>query len=220
MRIIFLLHVAYFDTTFEKSSDFAHSFFDSGTSSAKVLSSKNSTPLALFHDSGTSSAKLSSSKKSQPSSNQHLSLPSTSSRPRSHSTPLLHSLLKWQSLHPNAAAQTVSKCGMRPIEMRALLFLLENAMNLLLLEIEIAEMIADMIGEMIERGIVDIEVAVPKVREQEEIGIEVEEVIDGMTEVAAGWTAEMIGEVCIRLRSFATDQILTITKTVAEIRRM
>jgi hypothetical protein len=104
--------------------------------------------------------------------------------------------------------------------MRALLFLLENAMNLLLLETEIAKMVADMIGEMIEIGIADIEVAVPKAPEQEEIGIEVEEVIDGMTEVAAGWTAEMIGEVCIRLRSFATDQILTITKTVAEIRRM
>jgi hypothetical protein len=104
--------------------------------------------------------------------------------------------------------------------MRALLFLLENAMNLLLLETEIAKMVADMIGEMIEIGIADIEVAVPKAPEQEEIGIEVEEVIDGMTEVVAGWTAEMIGEVCIRLRSFATDQKLTMTKAVAEIREM
>jgi hypothetical protein len=104
--------------------------------------------------------------------------------------------------------------------MRALLFLLENAMNLLLLETEIAKMVADMIGEMIEIGIADIEVAVPKAPEQEEIGIEVEEVIDGMTEVVAGWTAEMIGEVCIRLRSFAIDQKLTITKTVAEIQGM
>ena len=104
--------------------------------------------------------------------------------------------------------------------MHALLFHLENAMNLLLLEIEITEVIADMIREMIEIGIADIEVAVPKVQEQEEIRIEVEEVIDGMTEVVAGWTAEMIGEVRIRLRSFATDQKLTITKTVAEIRGM